>query len=250
MPEPAPAAVRVLVVEDDPSIRHFLGLALEDLPVRVQACATLDEARRALREGAPPLLITDLRLPDGSGETLLAELAAAQGGHLATPVAVFSASIDDGQRARLEALGVAHLLPKPVPLDRLRACVTSLPGMAAWRDEAPAAPSAVLARDDVVARHFGGDAALHAEFLAACLDRFPTDLAEGADFCRRGDLAALRRLAHSLASVLVMLGREEGQRQARETERLAAEGRAGPAAAGWRAVAAQLEDLLRAPPPR
>lgn len=249
MPEPVSAAPRVVVVEDDPAIRHFLELALEDLPVRVQACATLDQARRALREGAPPLLITDLRLPDGSGESLVAELAAAQGGRLATPVAVFSASIDDGQRARLAALGVAHLLPKPVPLERLRACVTALPGLEAWRDEAPAAPPAVPGRDDVIARHFGGDAGLHAEFLAACLDRFPSDLAEGADFCQRGDLAALRRLAHSLASVLVMLGREAGHRQARETERLAAEGLAGPAATSWRAVAAQLEDLLRAPPP-
>lgn len=67
-------STRVLLVEDDAAIRQFVTLALEDLPVTVQACATVDEALDALQEGPVGLVLTDLHLAGDSGLRLLERL--------------------------------------------------------------------------------------------------------------------------------------------------------------------------------
>jgi len=63
--------MRVLLVDDEPSIRLTLGDALEDNGHRVARCGSLAQAREALDQSALDCLITDLRLPDGSGLDLL-----------------------------------------------------------------------------------------------------------------------------------------------------------------------------------
>ncbi len=67
---------RILVVDDEASLRDSLTRALEREGHRVEACATLAAARARLATGLPDALVTDIRLPDGSGVELVAEARA------------------------------------------------------------------------------------------------------------------------------------------------------------------------------
>lgn len=225
---------RVVLVEDDASIRRFVALALEELPLTLRECATLQAGRAALADGAD-LLLTDLMLPDGHGIELLAEPGPRP------RCIVFSAGVNAELRERLQALGVWRILDKPVSIGVLVEAVESALGApdAAGRLAVPAPATAL---QDPVARHFGGDAALYAAFREQALRQFAADLAEGDRCSGTGDLPALRRLAHSLKSVLLLLGDDRASEQARHLERQAAAG-APDSPALWGALRARLADL-------
>ena len=78
---------RILMIEDDPGIRRFVRLVLEDEGWQVFEA---DSARRGLIEAAsrqPDLVILDLGLPDADGKQVLTELR----GWSSVPVLVLSA---------------------------------------------------------------------------------------------------------------------------------------------------------------
>jgi DNA-binding response OmpR family regulator len=240
----APAhRARLLLVEDDASIRRFVCMALEDLAVDVVEAGTLAEARRALAEGDYSLLLTDLMLPDGDGLSLLAA-SPATGQRSVPRVVVFSAGIAPAVRRQALALGAWRVLDKPAPLAALSACVrdaladrnaqrdvpdasapTPRPAASDDRAAAPGAPTpADVRRDAAIKTHFAGQAALFDRFRAASLLQFPADLADGEAALARGDIAALRRLAHSLKTVLQLLGDDDASAWARRLESAAVEG--------------------------
>lgn len=231
---------RVLLVEDDPSIRRFVALALEDLEIELLEAASLAEARQRLAAGPPQLLISDLMLPDGSGITLLQELAADPVRRGGARLVAFSAGITADKRAQLLALGVDEVLSKPVSLQALEDCVQrALAGAVAAPAAAPALPS-------VVEQYFGGDQTLYAAYRASCLGQFALDRQQGDLAAAAGDLGALRRLAHSLKSVLLTLGHGEASRQAAALELTAESADAEAAQVGW----TRLRSALTALPPQ
>lgn len=232
-------AARLLLIEDDASIARFVELALQELPtvdaaapaVEFTAVASVAAARVALAAGGWQLVISDLMLPDGSAESLLAEgFALAEG---APTWVVFSAGVHDDRHAELAARGVARTLRKPVPLAELLGTIAELLGGGPARDAAPAA-------DDAVQRHFGGDRALFEQFREGCIQRFADDLAQGDAAVARGDAAALRRVAHGLKAVLELIGHPDLAAQARAVEDEAAQGHI---AAGWAGLAHGLAAL-------
>lgn len=241
----------VLLLEDEALIRRFVALALEGLPVALEEAHTLAQARSALdREGLEPhaLLITDLMLPDGSGLDLLRDL---RSGRLRRPprrVAAFSAGLTAERVQELEALGVNRWLPKPVSVQALALCVTdalealrrdpdssfgSLPGRAAPLPDADR---------EAVEQFFAGDRGLFENFREGVLHRLPRDAEEGERACADGDIATLRRLAHSLGSVLRLIGQPSLSDRARLLEEQARTG--DPAALhAWAPLAAALRGL-------
>jgi DNA-binding NtrC family response regulator len=68
----------VLVVDDQDSIRHFVGKALEDDGYTVVSAGSVREAREAIERDMPDLAFLDLKLPDGTGIDLLREIKRAQ----------------------------------------------------------------------------------------------------------------------------------------------------------------------------
>ena len=257
----APAhRARLLLVEDDASIRRFVRMALEDLSVDVVEAGTLAQARLALAEGDYSLLLTDLMLPDGDGLSLLAASPAA--GQRSVPrVVVFSAGIAPAVRRQALALGAWRVLDKPVPLATLSACVREAlaystaqrgtpdasaptPRPAASDDLAgpPCAPPceptpADVRRETAIQTHFAGNAALFDRFRAASLLQFPADLADGEAALARGDIAALHRLAHSLKTVLQLLGDDDASARARRLETAAVDGSTPQTlATAWRSL--------------
>jgi len=237
-------AACVLLIEDDPSIARFVELALEELPghdtaspaVEFKVVGTLADARTALAAGGWQLVISDLMLPDGSAEALLADgLALADG---APPWIVFSAGIHEDRRAVLAARGVARTLRKPVPLAELLGTVAELLRGGAARS------LPVAAADDPVQRHFGGDRAMFDSFRAGCIARFADDLAQGDAAVAAADSAELRRVAHGLKAVLELIGHPGLAADARALEDAAAVGVSGGAwSAGWASLAQGLVGL-------
>ncbi len=249
------APMRVVVVEDDPSIRHFVELALEELAVELVLCEDVPGALQALAHKPAGLVITDLMLPPGPSGLVLVERLAREPRLCPTGcVVVFSAGISPAQREELHAQGVWRILHKPVPMTELWDCVAQAqrqpmavpgPGPAA----AAAAPGPAAARARSIAQHFAGDAALRDEFFDGCRGRFAGDIDIGDRACARGDTGALRVLLHSLKTVLGTLGYEELSTLARGAEVHAAAAEAAPAAALWRALRVELASLAEAGEP-
>src|SRR6185503_18249607 len=64
----------ILVVDDQDSIRHFVTKALEEDGFSVTTAGSVREARELIDRDLPDLAILDLKLPDGTGLELLAEI--------------------------------------------------------------------------------------------------------------------------------------------------------------------------------
>lgn len=241
----AAAPLRVVVVEDDASIRHFVALALEELPVDLVLCEDVAAALEALARKPAGLVITDLMLPPGPSGLVLVERLTRER-HLCPTgcVAVFSAGISPTQRAQLQAQGVWRILHKPVPMTELWDCVAQARrSPVVVPTPATVAPGPGAARSRSIALHFAGDAPLRDEFFEACRGRFADDIDTGDQACTRGDTGALRVLLHSLKTVLGTLGYDELATLARGAEVHAAAGEAAPAAALWRALRVELSSL-------
>jgi two-component system KDP operon response regulator KdpE len=113
------AGVRVLVVEDDPPIRHFLRLALEHDGCIVDEAGDVARGLIQAAAGRPELLILDLGLPDRDGVELIRELRSWS----AAPVIVLSARAEEaGKIAALDA-GADDYLVKPFGTGELMARV-------------------------------------------------------------------------------------------------------------------------------
>lgn len=238
---------RVVVVDDDAAIRRLVELALEGLPIQLALCASAAAARAALREREAALLITDLMMPGETGVDLLRSLQVDPSLRGDARLAVFSAGLDAARRAELQALGVWRLLDKPVSTLALEDCVCEALGLAT--DSADVAAPETAPPDDgadalAAAAHFGGDVALFRAFRDGCLAQFPLDRAAGDAAVATGDVAALRRVAHNLKSVLRLLGLEPASRLAARLEQSAADADAVTASALW----TSLRDELPRPP--
>ena len=121
---PAKKVGPVLVVDDEPNIRTFVRLALEDEGYGVVTAANGAEALELLRATNPSLILLDLRMPGMDGrefvETFRQHETAAQAGQCAAkpvPIIVVTASrlpdIDP------EELGASGVLRKPFEVDVL-----------------------------------------------------------------------------------------------------------------------------------
>jgi putative two-component system response regulator len=76
MPEAHPARERLLVVDDDESVVLLLKVILEGEGYRCVSAGTIADARARLGEAAFDVLVSDVRLPDGSGLDLVEQAIA------------------------------------------------------------------------------------------------------------------------------------------------------------------------------
>jgi two-component system KDP operon response regulator KdpE len=107
--------VKVLLVDDDATLRQTLGIALRAEGHEVLLAADGRSALQAAAEDQPDLLVLDLGLPDLSGVEVLRRLRTWS----ALPVVVLSAR--DGSRDKVEALdlGADDYVTKPFGIDEL-----------------------------------------------------------------------------------------------------------------------------------
>jgi CheY-like chemotaxis protein len=248
MPQPPPATSsgltpalpRIIVVEDDASVRSYVSMALEDMALELVLCTGISEALQALQESPACLVLTDLMLNGESGLDLLEMLAIDKRLAGSARLAVFSAGVNGAIRQKLEALPVWRILSKPVSLNALEDCVRD----AIAGNETSATPSATpseATRDQqAIAEYFGGSEALYASFKSSCQQQFLLDIQIGDAAVAVGDEHALHRLAHGLKSVLRMLGKPVLSELAQDTENAAGAGDYALALELWRQLRASL----------
>lgn len=119
---------RVLLVEDEPLVAERLSRALKGQGHEVAVANTLADAGAWLERAAEPtnspwdVVLLDLRLPDGDGETLIEGLQ-----RLPVPpaVAVLSGVIDSERVLRLNLRGIIAI-PKPLTPETLLNLVDTL----------------------------------------------------------------------------------------------------------------------------
>jgi len=107
---------KVLVVEDDRSLRVLLKDALSDEGLDVGGVASAEEAMTFLAQGSVDLVLTDLRLPGADGLELLRWLRGRESPPAVLLVTAFG-TIDQAVEALKE--GADDFLTKPLDLDHL-----------------------------------------------------------------------------------------------------------------------------------
>jgi diguanylate cyclase (GGDEF)-like protein/PAS domain S-box-containing protein len=108
--EHATAAVRLLLIEDDPDFAALVRRCVAGVSGRpaMQAAHTLAEALEALRSGSFDLVLADLGLPDSSGIDTLQRITSAT----TCPIIVLTANDDPGLRDVALGVGAYEFLHK------------------------------------------------------------------------------------------------------------------------------------------
>lgn len=115
----------ILIVDDDPGVRHMFSLLLGNAGYRTSVAKTGGEALSYLQLLTPDLLLIDMMLPDMDGQDVIAQLKADTSKPF-IPVMLVTANAD--LRSKVTGLdsGADDVLVKPVEVDELLARVRAL----------------------------------------------------------------------------------------------------------------------------
>ena len=104
---------RILIVDDDRSIRELLSMHLEERGFSVMSAATGAEGFRLAAEASPAAIVLDVRLPDASGIDLIPELKkrAAE-----APVLMITAHHDMASTILAMKAGAFDYIHKPIDI--------------------------------------------------------------------------------------------------------------------------------------
>ncbi|WP_306599683.1 sigma-54 dependent transcriptional regulator [Geothrix sp. 21YS21S-2] len=114
---------RILLIEDDPSVRHGMAAFLRANDLEVQEAENCKQAMELYRSGNPDVVVADYSLPDGTSLDILAQVKRL---NESTPFIILTAhgSIDLAVRAIKE--GAEQFLTKPVESKALLVIVRRL----------------------------------------------------------------------------------------------------------------------------
>jgi len=107
--------MRILVVEDDPSVRETLGMVLEAYEHEPDLVDDGEQALLHLERNWPDVMLLDLSLPGMSGEEVFENIR--RKFNRVPPTVVVSA-VQEGE-SRAKHLPGAHFLAKPYTLEEL-----------------------------------------------------------------------------------------------------------------------------------
>ena len=131
----------VWIIDDDRSIRWVLEKALTKEGLEFASFASADEARQALAQGAPQMVISDIRMPGSSGLDLLQHL---RGRYPGLPVIIMTAYSDLESAVSSFQGGAFEYLPKPFDVNHavelIRRALEQSQRKNAQTDEEVAAP--------------------------------------------------------------------------------------------------------------
>jgi two-component system response regulator PilR (NtrC family) len=111
---------KILVVDDEPSMREMLGIMLRKEGYGVSVADSRATAAAVLGREAVDMVITDVKLPDGDGIEILRHVKAASPD---TVVIVMTAFSSTQTAVAAMKLGAENYLTKPVDIDELKIVV-------------------------------------------------------------------------------------------------------------------------------
>ena len=112
----------VLVVDDEADIRDLMEMTLMKMGLRVDTAEGVRAALSKLSSNKYSLVLTDMRMPDGSGLEVVQHINQQ---HLDVPVAVITAFGSADQAVQALKEGAFDYLQKPITLAQLRTLVKS-----------------------------------------------------------------------------------------------------------------------------
>ncbi|HZN48610.1 MAG TPA: response regulator transcription factor, partial [Ramlibacter sp.] len=115
--------MKLLLVEDDPSMQTALRRTLQNRGMDVELCGDGRQALERWKSAPPDVVMLDLTLPGMDGLLVLEE---ARRLGLATPVLILTARGTVGDRIIGLNTGADDYLPKPFDLDELEARIRAL----------------------------------------------------------------------------------------------------------------------------
>lgn len=113
---------RLLIVEDELHIRHFIRIALQDEGFQVFEAETIKQGLIEAATRQPDVIIIDLGLPDGDGKQLITELRS----WCSTPILVLSARDREEEKVSALDAGADDYLSKPFGMPELLARIRAL----------------------------------------------------------------------------------------------------------------------------
>lgn len=113
---------RALVVDDESDIRELLGITLDRMHIEVSAAGSCAAAISALRANTFDLCLTDMKLPDGDGLSIVEWI---QQHRPQLPVAVITAHGNVESAVRALKLGAFDFISKPLDLAALRKLIVA-----------------------------------------------------------------------------------------------------------------------------
>ena len=122
----------VLVVDDEADIRDLMEMTLMKMGLRVQTAVGVEDAKDKLDNNDYSLVLTDMRMPDGSGLEVVQYIDELM---LDTPVAVITAFGNADQAVEALNAGAFDYLQKPITLSQLRSLVKSAVSVSNSADE-------------------------------------------------------------------------------------------------------------------
>src|SRR3984885_1733185 len=129
------AMYQVLVIEDEPEIRHVLRVLLESERFRFIEAATAARADIEARAHKPDLLLVDLGLPDGDGLRVIRRVRSWS----PVPIIVLSARTMEEQKIAALDAGADDFVTKPFSAPELLARARSTLRRNARRDDGTSA---------------------------------------------------------------------------------------------------------------
>ncbi len=111
------AKSQVLVIDDEADIRELLGMTLSRMGLDTHCAGSTSEAFALLEKNKYELCLTDMRLADGDGLTVVAHVAK---NHPNLPVAVITAHGSAENAVAALKAGAFDYVSKPVQLEQLR----------------------------------------------------------------------------------------------------------------------------------
>ena len=142
LPRSRPGDHTLLVVDDEPDLRTLYELTLVREGYEIDTAGSVEEALQRLGDRGYSAIITDMRLPDGSGLDLLRRLEETGRSEKAIVITAYGSAEN-----AVEALkaGAYDYLTKPVDLKQFRAVVASALGRPTTPPAAPASAAAPAA---------------------------------------------------------------------------------------------------------
>lgn len=117
------AAPLIAIVDDDEANRLSLMSLVRSLGYRAQAHASAEDLLAAMALCLPDCIISDIRMPDMDGITMLERL---RDSRRLPPVILITAYAEPVLRARAIAAGAWNLLLKPMDETSLIACIDAV----------------------------------------------------------------------------------------------------------------------------
>lgn len=137
------AKLRVLLVEDEPDITHFVREALVKADFAVSTETTLRGGLRTVTDEKPEVVILDLGLPDGDGLTFVETVRTWS----KVPILILSARSDEREKIKVLDAGADDYLTKPFSIGELLARVRAL--LRRRNDDGQAAENYLLNFSDI-----------------------------------------------------------------------------------------------------